>query len=119
MPPPEAFGCVEDWKSTFAHEAVHWSGADHRLGRTFGQRFGDAAYAFEELVAEIGSAAIGLRIGLRPQILDSHAAYLGHWVKILKDRPGALLEASGHAQRAVDHLLAYSQPAQASQPLAA
>uniref|UniRef100_B0T9R7 Antirestriction protein-like protein n=2 Tax=Caulobacter TaxID=75 RepID=B0T9R7_CAUSK len=97
----------------------HWSGADHRLGRTFGQRFGDAAYAFEELVAEIGSAAIGLRIGLRPQILDSHAAYLGHWVKILKDRPGALLEASGHAQRAVDHLLAYSQPAQASQPLAA
>lgn len=88
MPPPEAFGCVVDWKSTFAHEAVHWSGADHRLGRTFGQRFGDAAYAFEELVAEIGSAAIGLRIGLRPQILDSHAAYLGHWVKILKDRPG-------------------------------
>ena len=98
---------------------IHWSGAEHRLGRTFGQRFGDAAYAFEELVAEIGSAAIGLRIGLRPQILDSHAAYLGHWVKILKDRPGALLEASGHAQRAVDHLLAYSQPAQARQPLAA
>jgi antirestriction protein ArdC len=64
---------------------THWSGAEHRLGRTFGQRFGDAAYAFEELVAEIGSAAIGLRIGLRPQILDSHAAYLGHWVKILKD----------------------------------
>lgn len=119
MPPPEAFGCVEAWKSTYAHEAIHWSGAEHRLGRTFGQRFGDAAYAFEELVAEIGSAAIGLRIGLRPQILDSHAAYLGHWVKILKDRPGALLEASGHAQRAVDHLLAYSQPAQASQPLAA
>jgi antirestriction protein ArdC len=119
MPPAEAFGCVDDWKSTYAHEAIHWSGAAHRLGRTFGRRFGDEAYAFEELVAEIGSAAIGLRIGLRPQILDSHAAYLGHWVKILKDRPGALLEASGHAQRAVDHLLAYSQPAEARQPLAA
>jgi antirestriction protein ArdC len=114
MPPAEAFGCVDDWKSTYAHGAIHWSGAAHRLGRTFGRRFGDEAYAFEELVA-----AIGLRIGLRPQILDSHEAYLGHWVKILKDRPGALLEASGHAQRAVDHLLAYSQPAEARQPLAA
>ena len=89
------------------------------MNREFGARFGDEAYAFEELVAEIGSAAIGLRLGLRPQILDSHAAYLGHWVKILKDRPGALLEASGHAQRAVDHLLAYSQPVETRQPLAA
>ena len=42
-------------------------------------------------------------------LLDDHAAYLAHWAKILKDRPSALLEASGHAQRAVDHLIAYSQ----------
>ena len=68
------------------------------------------AYAFEELVAEIGAAAMGLKIGLPPQMLDDHASYLAHWVKILKSRPSALLEASGHAQRAVDHLLAYSQP---------
>ena len=119
LPAPEAFDTVDDYQATFGHEAVHWSGAPHRLNREFGARFGDEAYAFEELVAEIGSAAIGLRLGLRPQILDSHAAYLGHWVKILKDRPGALLEASGHAQRAVDHLLAYSQPVETRQPLAA
>ena len=42
-------------------------------------------------------------------MLEDHAAYLAHWAKILKDRPHALLEASGHAQRAVDHLIAYSQ----------
>ena len=59
-------------------------------------------------VAEIGAAALGLRIGLAPQLLDSHAAYLGHWAKILRHRPSALLEASGHAQRAVDYLLAFS-----------
>jgi hypothetical protein len=23
MPPAEAFGCVDDWKSTYAHEAIH------------------------------------------------------------------------------------------------
>jgi antirestriction protein ArdC len=119
MPAPEAFASAEDWKSTFAHEATHWSGGERRLNRTFGQRFGDRAYAFEELVAELGSAALGLRIGLRPQLLDGHAAYLGHWIKILKDRPGALLEASGHAQRAVDHLLAYSQSGSLREDLAA
>lgn len=112
MPPPEAFNSVDDYLATLAHEAIHWSGGPRRLHRTFGKRFGDGAYAFEELVAELGSAAMGLRIGLRPQQLDSHVAYLAHWAKILKDRPAALLEASGHAQRAVDHLLAYSQPAQ-------
>jgi antirestriction protein ArdC len=109
LPPPEAFRSVDDFLATKAHEQLHWSGAEHRLNRTFGRRFGDQAYAFEELVAEIGAAALGLRIGLRPQLLDDHAAYLAHWAKILKDRPSALLEASGHAQRAVDHLIAYSQ----------
>lgn len=119
MPPPEAFDTVYDYLASLAHEQIHWSGGEPRLNRTFGKRFGDEAYAFEELVAELGSAAIGLRIGLAPQLLDGHAAYLGHWVKMLKERPGALLQASGHAQRAVDHLLAYSQPAQVAQPLAA
>jgi antirestriction protein ArdC len=109
MPPPERFRTVEDFLATKAHEQLHWSGAEHRLARAFGRRFGDEAYAFEEMVAEIGAAALGLRIGLPPRMLDDHAAYLGHWVKILKARPGALLEASGHAQRAVDYLLAFSQ----------
>jgi antirestriction protein ArdC len=108
VPPPEAFESADDFLATKAHEQLHWSGASHRLNREFGKRFGDAAYAFEELVAEIGAAALGLRIGLKPQLLDSHAAYLAHWAGMLRERPGALLEASGHAQKAVDYLLAFS-----------
>lgn len=118
LPPPEAFETVDDFLATKAHEAVHWSGAAHRLNREFGKRFGDEAYAFEELVAEISACAMGLQIGLRPQLLDSHAAYLGHWAKILKSRPNALMEASGHAQRAVDYLLAFSAPATAAASIA-
>ena len=76
LPRPEAFDTVDDFLATKAHEQLHWSGASHRLAREFGRRFGDEAYAFEELVAEIGAAALGLRIGLAPQLLDSHAAYL-------------------------------------------
>ncbi len=117
LPPPEAFDTIDDFLATKAHEQLHWTGASHRLGRAFGKRFGDEAYAFEELVAEIGAAALGLRIGLRPQLLDSHAAYLAHWARMLKARPGALLEASGHAQRAVDYLMDFAPAAQS--PVAA
>ncbi len=109
LPPPERFESVDDFRATKAHELVHWTGAARRLNRDFGRRFGDQAYAFEELVAEIGAALLGLTIGLRPQTLDGHAAYLAHWVAILKARPHALLEASGLAQKAVDHLLAYGR----------
>ena len=119
MPPPEYFRSVEDFLAIKAHEQIHWSGADHRLARAFGKRFGDEAYAFEELCAEIGAAALGLRIGLPPRKLDDHAAYLADWIKVLKARPGALLEASGHAQRAVDYLLTFSQPTAAASAQAA
>ena len=42
--------------ATLVHELTHWTGAKHRLDREFGKRFGDQAYAAEELVAEIGAA---------------------------------------------------------------
>lgn len=115
LPAPEAFETVDDFLATKAHELVHWSGAAPRLNRAFGARFADQAYAFEELVAEIAACALGLQIGLRPQLLDSHAAYLAHWAKLLKARPNALMEASGHAQRAVAYLLAFSSAAAAGE----
>ena len=108
MPPPEAFDTPDDYKATLAHEEIHWTSHPSRIDRKLGVQ-GTPDYHFEELVAELGAAILGLKIGLAPQLLDSHAAYLAHWVKLLRERPNALLEASGHAQRAVDHLLAYSQ----------
>jgi antirestriction protein ArdC len=113
LPAPEAFRSADDFLATKAHEQLHWSGAD--LSDELFESVGVIAKASAKGARQpvIGAAALGLRIGLRPQLLDDHAAYLGHWVKILKARPGALLEASGHAQRAVDFLLAFSIPADA------
>jgi len=48
--------------ATLLHELTHWSGAPHRLGREFGKRFGDHAYAMEELVAELSPNSVS-RIG--------------------------------------------------------
>lgn len=39
------------------HELGHWTGHSSRLAREFGKRFGDKAYAFEELVALSGQSA--------------------------------------------------------------
>lgn len=48
---------TEDYYSVLAHELTHWSGAEKRLNRLLKDRFGDASYAMEELVAELGAAS--------------------------------------------------------------
>jgi antirestriction protein ArdC len=47
----EALERKEGWCSVLLHELSHWSGAEKRLNREFGKRFGDSAYAMEEAVA--------------------------------------------------------------------
>jgi antirestriction protein ArdC len=60
----ESGNAGQNWYATLLHELVHWSGAEHRLARTFGKRFGDEAYAMEELVAELGAAFLCADLGL-------------------------------------------------------
>ncbi|ALR19082.1 zincin-like metallopeptidase domain-containing protein [Sphingobium baderi] len=57
MPAFEQFKTPEGYAATLCHELVHWSGSTARLDRTFGKRFGDQAYAREELVALSGQSA--------------------------------------------------------------
>lgn len=64
LPSPSDFTSAAAYTSTKAHEFVHWSGHPSRCDRAFGQRFGDDAYAFEELVAELGAAFLCAQLGL-------------------------------------------------------
>ncbi len=57
MPSRSSFRSMDLYASTRCHETVHWSGHPDRLARKFGKRFGDKAYAFEELVALSGQSA--------------------------------------------------------------
>ena len=73
----------------------------------------------EELVAELGSAFLCADLGVTPEVREDHAAYIGHWLKVLKDDKRAIFTAAAHAQRAVEFLHA-RQPAQAeAEPAAA
>lgn len=102
MPPVEAFKDREAYGSTLLHEGTHWSGADKRLDRVFGKRFGDDAYAAEELVAELGSAFLCADLGVTPEPGEDHASYIDHWLKVLKGDKKAIFTAAAHAQRAAD-----------------
>lgn len=105
MPPFEAFRDAEAYYATLAHELTHWTKAKSRLDRDFGRkRFGDSGYAMEELVAELGAAFICADLALTPEPRDEHAAYLAHWLKVLKEDKRAIFSAAAHAQRAADYL---------------
>lgn len=105
MPPTMSFKDTESYYSTLAHEITHWTKSLDRLDRDFGRRkFGDEGYAREELVAEIGAAFLCCDLGITPEPRDDHAAYLNHWLKVLKADKRAIFQAAAHAQRAVDFL---------------
>lgn len=104
LPVPEAFNDAESYAATKAHELTHWTAHESRLARTLGKRFGDDAYAAEELVAELGSAFLCSALGITPEVRDDHAQYLDHWLKVLKADKRAIFTAAAHAQRAVDYL---------------
>ncbi|WP_439406899.1 ArdC family protein [Bradyrhizobium sp. DASA03076] len=105
MPPFESFRGAESYYATLAHEATHWTRHGSRLDREFGRkRFGDEGYAMEELVAELGSAFVCADLDLTPQLRADHAAYIGSWIKALKNDKRAIFAASSHAQRAADYL---------------
>jgi antirestriction protein ArdC len=86
------------------HELVHWSGAKHRLDRDMGKRFGDDAYAAEELVAEIGAAFLCAELQITQDVRPDHAQYLANWLKLLKDDSRAIFTAAARASEAAAYL---------------
>lgn len=108
MPRKNRFPSEDHYASTLGHEIGHASGASHRLARQFGKRFGDKAYAFEELIADQISARICYELGLPAELHDSHASYLDHWVSILKSDKSAIITAAAKADQAFTWLAAFS-----------
>ncbi|UTC29717.1 DNA primase [Bajunvirus bajun] len=109
MPEFDSFKEAEGYYATLGHEFVHWTGSDKRLNRVFGAKFGDEAYAAEELVAELGSAFLCATLGITPEVREDHAAYIQSWLKVLKGDKRFIFTAASLATKAVEHLSAYSE----------
>lgn len=95
---------TESYESCRLHELTHWSGAEHRLNRSFGERFGDKAYAFEELVAELSAAFLCAELAITNTPRADHAQYCANWVEVLKGDTKAIFTAASLATRAVAYL---------------
>ena len=84
---------------------THFTRHPSRLDRDFGRkRFGDAGYAMEELVAELGAAFLSTDLDITPEPRPDHASYISSWLEVLRGDKRAIFTAASYAQRAVDFL---------------
>jgi len=71
-------------------------------------RFDKEAYAFEELVAEIGAAMTCALLQVKGEL--RHASYVESWLKVLKNDTKAIITAASLASKATEYLRGFSQP---------
>lgn len=112
MPPETSFfdtetACAsQHYLSVLLHEQVHSTGHKSRLDRlaSIGAK---KDYAFEELIAEIGAALLGIDLGVAMTVRDDHASYLKSWQSAIGDDPAILMKAAAAAEKAIDLLTSY------------
>jgi len=92
---------------------THWTSAEPRCNRQLGKRFGDQAYAMEELVAELGAAFLCADLRITDAPRTDHAQYLASWLAVLKADKKAIFTAASKASEATAFLAALQphQPA--------
>ncbi len=113
IPSANQFKTGEDYYSVLFHELTHSTGHQSRLNRkgfagTDGDwsAFGSTPYAREELVAEMGAAFLCGQVGIVERTIENSAAYVGSWLKRLKDDAKLVVQAAAQAQKAADWILA-------------
>lgn len=96
MPHQAAFKGQYEYYATALHELGHATGHGSRMAREFGP-FGSEVYAKEELRAEIASYMLTTELGLG-HYPERHAAYVGSWMKAIKEDRNALFAAARDAE---------------------
>lgn len=101
------FAETAEYYGTAFHEMVHSTGHAKRLARLDTiANFGGEEYSKEELIAEIGSAALVHHAGLEtPSSFRNSAAYVQNWLTVLKDDKRFIVSAAGKADKAVSFIL--------------
>lgn len=105
MPNPEDFFEDEPFYGTVFHELVHSTGHESRLKRIEPALFGSDPYSKEELVAEIGASFLCGLAGLSIAGDEQSAAYIDHWLGVLRGSRTLIVKAAAAAQRATDLIM--------------
>ncbi|RYZ14520.1 MAG: DUF1738 domain-containing protein, partial [Sphingobacteriales bacterium] len=81
----ESRTATEGYYSVLLHELSHATGHKSRLDRLGNNRFGSKPYAFEELIAELGSAFLCAELEITNAPKLDHASYIASWLQVLRD----------------------------------
>ncbi|TKI07328.1 ArdC family protein [Martelella alba] len=103
LPERHLFSDAANFYATGLHELVHWSGGKTRLNREMKGRFGSEDYAFEELIAELGSAFLMADLGIVGEV--QHESYIASWLKALKNDKRYIFKAASAASKAHRYLM--------------
>jgi len=110
MPPKDLFfdngqSATENYYAVLLHELTHWTGGKTRLDREqVGHTTDEKKYAFEELIAELGSAFLCSHFRIKQHGREDHAMYIKSWLQALKNDKKFIFKAASQAQKAVDFL---------------
>lgn len=105
LTPKSSFPDNEAYYSTALHEVGHSTGHESRLNRSIINKFGSEDYAKEELRAEIASYMLCSELGIANAAAnEQHAAYVGSWIKALKEDPAEIFRAAKDADAICEFL---------------
>ena len=106
MPHKTQFNNEASYYATLLHELSHWSGHKSRLDRDLSGRFGNEAYAAEELIAELSAAFLCARFNIAGEL--RHSSYIASWLRVLKNDNKAVFKAAALAQKSADYLAGFA-----------
>lgn len=105
MPDRNRFADSAGFYRTYAHELTHATKHTSRCDRKpYQTELSKGSYAFEELVAEQGSAMVAAQLGL-PQYIENNAAYIATWLVALRNDKRLIFKAAAQAQQASDWIM--------------
>ncbi len=108
LPGRDQFPDQAAYYSTALHELGHWTGHESRLGRDLTGGFGSSDYAKEELRAELSSYFMADKLGIQHDP-GQHAAYVGSWIKALKEDKNEIFRAAKDAEKITEYVLQLDQ----------
>ena len=110
VPSRAQFTSMEGFVSTLSHEMTHSTGPV--LKRPMMAHFGSDDYAFEELIAELGSTFVCLELGVHraaeleaDENFKNHAAYLKSWLENFRSDVDYIFKAASKAGQAASYII--------------
>ncbi len=105
IPESNYFKTKEGYYSTLFHELIHWTSHKDRCNRKLSYDQKTQEYAYEELIAELGSSFLNAHFSITLQPRESHESYIKSWLKLLENDHKYIFKASSEANKAYQYIL--------------